>query len=142
MLPCSVCHTYLTGNSGLGVAVWPAFAVIYPTLERASNVRSNQYRQVLLSGLIVVLMLISVVVMVHLLQPYGSDTSSSNYPQSSSSRSSSQSSLPPLPRNLTALAISSSASSCTVSRRRCTAICLLFSLTVLSPLGLWSPGPT
>lgn len=29
--------------SGLGVAVWPAFAVIYPTLERATNVRANQY---------------------------------------------------------------------------------------------------
>ena len=28
---------------GLGLAVWPAFAVIYPTVERATNVRSNQY---------------------------------------------------------------------------------------------------
>ncbi|ORY26511.1 hypothetical protein BCR39DRAFT_541062 [Naematelia encephala] len=28
---------------GLGVAVWPAFAAIYPILEKASNVRSNQY---------------------------------------------------------------------------------------------------
>ncbi|ORX35007.1 hypothetical protein BD324DRAFT_633591 [Kockovaella imperatae] len=31
------------GFAGLGLAVWPAFAVIYPTVERASNVRSNQY---------------------------------------------------------------------------------------------------
>ncbi|KAL7420361.1 hypothetical protein Q5752_005331 [Cryptotrichosporon argae] len=28
---------------GLGVAIWPAFACVYPTIERASNVRSNQY---------------------------------------------------------------------------------------------------
>lgn len=31
-------------SSGLGMAVWPAFAVIYPTQEKANNVRSNQYR--------------------------------------------------------------------------------------------------
>ncbi|KAK4686551.1 hypothetical protein P7C73_g3574, partial [Tremellales sp. Uapishka_1] len=28
---------------GLGVSVYPAFACVYPTLERASNVRANQY---------------------------------------------------------------------------------------------------
>jgi len=34
-------------SSGLAVAIWPAFATIYPTLEKAFNVRSNQYRYVL-----------------------------------------------------------------------------------------------
>lgn len=33
-------------DSGLAVAIWPAFATIYPTLEKAFNVRSNQYRYV------------------------------------------------------------------------------------------------
>lgn len=34
-------------KSGLAIAIWPAFATIYPTLEKAFNVRSNQYRYVL-----------------------------------------------------------------------------------------------
>lgn len=31
-------------NSGIGIAVWPAFAALYPTQEKVTLVRANQYR--------------------------------------------------------------------------------------------------
>ncbi|KAL1409650.1 hypothetical protein Q8F55_003646 [Vanrija albida] len=31
------------GFFGIGIAFWPAFAVVFPTSERSSNVRANQY---------------------------------------------------------------------------------------------------